>query len=362
MKNIYLQIIENKSDGSWPVLATVARTDGSTPQKPGSSALFNEKGLLAGTVGGGVVEGRIQKIAIDRFNSEKSGYFSFDLLNDISKKEEAICGGQINILVDADIKEHIGTFRQLKASLDKNIPGVLVTIVSGASENEASISRYWATENSKLLMPDDLWKRISTDVTELISAADPTDFREVDLQGQGDKADSFLLLEPVFPPLKLVIAGAGHIGRALAHLGSILGFEIIVIDDRPEYANFGNIPDAGDIILCDIGEAVTKLKKGPDTYLVIVTRGHKDDASALKSAIGSDLAYTGMIGSRKKIESMRMEFIKEGWATPEQWSSVFTPIGLEINSQTIEEIAVSIAAQIIMVKNSKKNKRSGCPA
>jgi xanthine dehydrogenase accessory factor len=90
-----------------------------------------------------------------------------------------------------------------------------------------------------------------------------------------------------------------------------------------------------------------------------VTRGHKDDASALREAIGSDLAYLGMIGSRKKINSMREEFIEKGWATDVQWKSVNAPIGLDIKALTVEEIAVSIAAQLIIVKNAKRDFKHG---
>jgi xanthine dehydrogenase accessory factor len=86
---------------------------------------------------------------------------------------------------------------------------------------------------------------------------------------------------------------------------------------------------------------------------VIVTRGHKDDAEALKPCIGSDLAYTGMIGSKNKIASMRDNFIENGWATLKQWETVYTPIGLDIGSRTVEEIAISIAAQLVLVRNSK---------
>ena len=94
------------------------------------------------------------------------------------------------------------------------------------------------------------------------------------------------------------------------------------------------------------------IKKDKNTYVIIVTRGHKDDAEALRPCIGEGLAYTGMIGSKKKISAMRLNFIENGWATPEQWDSVYAPIGLEIKSQSVEEIAVSIAAQLVLVKNS----------
>ena len=91
----------------------------------------------------------------------------------------------------------------------------------------------------------------------------------------------------------------------------MLDFEVTVIDDRSEYANSENIPEADHIIVKNIGEAIQELKKSNDTYVVIVTRGHKDDAAALKPCIGSDLAYIGMIGSKNKIAAMRVRFFRE---------------------------------------------------
>jgi xanthine dehydrogenase accessory factor len=85
---------------------------------------------------------------------------------------------------------------------------------------------------------------------------------------------------------------------------------------------------------------------------VIVTRGHKDDAEALRQCIGADIAFTGMIGSSKKISAMKSDFIKNGWSTPGQWDKIHTPVGIDIKSITVEEIAVSIAAQLILVRNT----------
>jgi xanthine dehydrogenase accessory factor len=356
MKNIYLQILDQQSADSPLILATVTRTNGSTPQKPGSSALFCRKGLIYGTVGGGIVEGKVQKIAIDAVLSRKSGHFNFNLANDISNTEEAICGGQISVLVDANINNSIFVFEQVKQSLAKQIPGVLITMVTGFTEKTVLINRYWMSETFKPSIPVGFLEKIEPVVMCLLSAADPSDYRELELTIPGEEPSSLFFLEPIFPPAQLVIVGAGHIGKALAHLGSILDFEVTVIDDRNEYANYENLPDASHIIVKDIGEAMQELKKNTDTYVVIVTRGHKDDAAALKPCIGSELAYTGMIGSKKKIATMRMNFIENGWATGEQWDQIHAPVGLDIKSQTVEEIAVSIAAQLVLVRNSKKSK------
>jgi xanthine dehydrogenase accessory factor len=134
----------------------------------------------------------------------------------------------------------------------------------------------------------------------------------------------------------------------------MLDFEVTVLDDREEYANKDNLPDADHIIVKDIGESMQKIKKGRDTYIVIVTRGHSYDAKALLPCFGSEAGYIGMIGSKGKVEKMRTDFIQNGLATEEQWDRIYSPIGLDIKSKSVEEIAVSIAAQLVQVKNSKR--------
>lgn len=354
MKNIYLQILDLQTDNSPLVLATVTGTHGSAPQKPGSSALFNKKGLISGTVGGGIVEGNVQEIAINALLSGESGHYQFNLANDISKISEAICGGQISVLVDANLKNYISVFEQIKQSLAERVGGVLITMASRLKEKIVVINRYWMNEMFKPDIPSGLLEKIEPVVMRMLSTADPSDYRELEITIEGEEHSTYFFLEPVFPLPQLVIAGAGHIGKALAHIGSILNFEVTVIDDRPEYANSENIPDARHIVVSDIGEAMKGIRKSTDTYVVIVTRGHKDDAEALKPCLGSGLAYTGMIGSKKKIASMRTNFLDNGWATAKQWDAIYAPIGIDIRSQTVEEIAVSIAAQLVLVRRSKK--------
>ena len=164
-------------------------------------------------------------------------------------------------------------------------------------------------------------------------------------------------LQHIKPFPRLIIAGAGHIGKALAHLGSLLDFEVTVIDDRKEYAHAGNVPDADHLIVKDVGQAIQEQDTGPDSYVVIVSRGHEHDTEALKACIGSRAAYIGMIGSRNKVGVMKKKFLEEKWATPEQWSAIHAPIGIHIGSVTVQEIAISIAAQLVEVRNRKSPER-----
>jgi xanthine dehydrogenase accessory factor len=353
MKNIYLQIPLNAPDIPDLALATVTRTEGSTPQKPGSSALFSRSGLVAGTIGGGVLEGKVQKIAIDSLNTKEPVYHVFRLDTSIPEGEDALCGGRISILVDPDLVRHKKVFGAIRESSETRIPGVLITLVTGEGDDKILIDRYWATENDRSLIPPELKELIEPEISNLISGTDSYDFRELKIQSEEDKSSRLFFIEPVIPSPRLVIAGAGHIGRALSQIGSMLDFEVTVIDDRPEFANAENIPYANYIINGDIGNAIEKTEKEKDTYIVIVTRGHRDDGNALRACIASDTAYIGMIGSKTKVALMHKEFIEQGWATEEQWRRIFAPIGLDIRSKTVEEIAISIAAQLIEVKNNK---------
>jgi xanthine dehydrogenase accessory factor len=351
MKNIYLQILD-KQPGFVPLaLATITGTSGSTPQKPGSSALFSSAGLLSGTVGGGILEAKVLEIARQAVLSKKSGYYHFNLDNDISRQEEAICGGQVSILVDVLTREHLSVFEKTKKSLLERTPGIMVTRVIRLRNNEVSIHHTWVTRDENPDFPASHMLHLESGIKSILEDGISRDYREIKFSDEQQEVMYFLA--PVFPLPQLVIAGAGHIGKALAHLGNLLEFEVMVIDERLDYANVENIPDADHILVDDIGRAIQSLIKTAATYIVIVTRGHKNDADALRSCIGTEAAYVGMIGSKKKIALMRNNFIEEGLATPEQWNSIHAPIGLDIHSETVQEIAVSIAAQLIAVRNFK---------
>ena len=353
MKNIYLQIPLGAHEISGLVLATVTGTEGSTPQKPGSSALFNQKGLIAGTVGGGILEGKVQDLAVKALQSKVPVLDLFMLDNRISNGEDALCGGKISVLIDPLLSENLPVFKAIRKSAQARIPGILMTMVTKADDNKVLISRYWIMETSGKSIPDILKPVIEPEISSLLAGSDSYDFREIRLPGNGEEPSRVIYLEPVIPPPRLIIAGAGHIGKALAQIGNMLDFEITVIDDRPEFANPENIPLANHIIADDIGKTIRRIDKTRDTFIVIVTRGHKDDSNALKACIDSDAAYIGMIGSKNKVALMRRDFIEKGWATQELWDKIYTPVGIDIGSKTVEEIAVSIAAQLIQVKNNK---------
>lgn len=355
MGNIYLKLPDSIADLSDCVLATITAASGSTPGKPGTSALFKHPGLLAGTVGGGILEARVQEMAMEALNDRRPLYGIFTLNNTSAGGEDALCGGSTEILVDPDLTRNKSVFDALRRSLEGKEAGILVTATRSESSGKLQVERYWFVPGADSSMPAEIIESIEPLAEEMISG--PC-FRRIKIPGESESPSLEVFAESVVPMPRLIIAGAGHIGKALSQLGSLLDFEVTVIDDRSDFASKDNLPLASSVINADIGSALEKIEKDGETYIVIVTRGHRDDGNALKACIGSEAAYIGMIGSRTKVATMKRDFIGNGMATEEQWGRIFAPIGIDINSQTVQEIAVSIAAQLIMIRNTRGRKAS----
>ena len=360
MKNIYVRLSEEVKKTKSLALATVIDTQGSTPQVPGASALFSSAGLIEGTLGGGILEADAQKQALRALNTQTSVLSRFTLKDEISSGKGAVCGGEARILIDAVPAESRDTFRQLSQSLEQRKPGILATFINEHPESRVSLLRFWIEKKEKyktgmdrhVLFFQDEVKRVFSEGKPKLLKVRENIFPEKGL-------NNYLFLEPAVPLPQLVIAGAGHVGQAVAHLGSFLDFDVTVIDDRPEYASKDRLPDADRIIVSDIGKAIRDFPISSDTHIVIVTRGHSHDAEALRQCISSEAAYIGMIGSVRKVELMRQKFLEDGWATMRQFNRVHAPIGVKINSKTVEEIAVSIAAQLVQVRGQIQEKGRG---
>jgi len=159
-----------------------------------------------------------------------------------------------------------------------------------------------------------------------------------------------VLLEPIVAPETLYLFGAGHVSRYIAPVAKMVEFRVVVIDDRPEYANSDYFPRADDIWVESFEGLGRKLDLDDDAYLVIVTRGHVHDYTVLKDVLGKGARYIGMIGSRRKRDLVYQQ-LKEDGASQADLAKVHSPIGLDIKAETPEEIAVSIVAELIRVRN-----------
>lgn len=160
------------------------------------------------------------------------------------------------------------------------------------------------------------------------------------------ESDFSIFFEVIARPLRLVIVGCGHIALPLARIAKLLEFEIVVIDDRPEFANRERFPDVDRVIVGPYRESVRSLEIDSNTYVVLVTRGHVHDTACLEEVLPSPATYIGMIGSRRRVRTVMARLQEQGW-DPLRLKSVHAPVGLDIGAVTPAEIAVSIMAEIV---------------
>lgn len=158
--------------------------------------------------------------------------------------------------------------------------------------------------------------------------------------------DLRLYMELITPPPALVVAGAGHVAQPLAVIGKLLGYRVIVIDDRPDYANRDRFPDVDQVICDDFTAALRALEPGAHHSVVLVTRSYLHDYQCLKELIGRPLAYVGMIGSHNRVNTVFRKLIADG-TDRTALGRVHAPVGLDIGARSPAAIAVSIAAELI---------------
>lgn len=164
-----------------------------------------------------------------------------------------------------------------------------------------------------------------------------------------------VFVEPILPPAKVVVIGGGHVGKAVAHLAKWLGFRVAVSDDRPEFCTPEAIPDGDEFYPVPLAELPQRLRINRQTYLVLTTRAVTVDVLGIPALLETRAGYIGVIGSRRRWATAVKQLVKKG-VDEKKLSSVHSPMGLELNAETPEEIAVSIMAEIIMLRNAGSGK------
>ena len=323
-------------------LALVLKAEGSTPRKAGVRAVIFESGKIFGTLGGGLVEAQTQSRAIESCKSKIPFLFEVQLQGENRQDDDPICGGSMTILIDPNVEKHKETFKLAAEAIKNRKKGILLTTIN--QRENLSLDYQWYLHDS---IPSETQFPGQEKIYSCIKSETSQLFAEGDQNSMNQKK---IFVEPVIPRPLLVIAGGGHIGQALAVQANLIGFDIIVLDDRSEFTNPELFPKEAKTICGDIAKSLGEIRPDNETYIVIVTRGHKNDADALEVCIKKPFNYIGMIGSKRKIVLIRENFIQSGLSSPEEFDKVFTPIGLDIGAVTVPEIAVSIMAELIAVR------------
>ena len=345
MDRLYHEIVALSAAREPFTLATVVHASGSTPQKAGARALFLADGRVLGTLGGGCMEAESRRRGLELIREGEPLLYDLHLDDDFGWDDGLICGGTAQIFLQPMRRVDPAPFAEALHLLEAGGRGVLATLVDGAPESAGATLLVREDGETSGSVSEAAWAVLVAAAREML-AQEREEPRRVMLPDGAGTA----YLEPILPRPTLLIAGAGHVGAALAHFAARIGFSVAVVDDRPSFANRERLPDADEVIVDEIVAAVRRFAKTPQTYVVIVTRGHRNDAVVLREVIDAPVAYIGMIGSRRKVLTIFKEFLAEGLATPEQLARVHAPIGLDIGALSVEEIAVSIAAELISVR------------
>lgn len=341
------ELIEAEEIGAY---CTVVESKGSTPQKPGSKLLILPDLQNIGTLGGGCVEAEARRQAIGLMQGGIPRLLDFRLDSDYGWDDGLICGGNMKIFIDLpQSNDDAFMFTRLEDLIGEKVPHVFATVVKSEINDVQVGMKMIAASNGDCigsLGNCNLETAMRSESAKVLAENSPRIFR-------WNSGDVWVFMDPVQPRPTLLIAGAGHVGQALCHLGDWLDFDIAIVDDRPDFASKERLPEADQIVIGDIADELRKFPIDNMTYAVIVTRGHRHDEEALYSVVESDACYVGLIGSRRKIKLIYDDLLALG-VSKERLARVYAPIGLDINSKTVPEIAVSIAAQLIQIRNSIK--------
>jgi xanthine dehydrogenase accessory factor len=347
MKNLMRIICDLLEKGQDIALATILTSVGSTPRTAGTKMVVAADGRTFGTIGGGLVEARVIEAASDAIRAKKSFIKPFDLSGADLDKLDLICGGKLDVLVEfvPSSSEHICAFGNLLSNLEGRRKAFFATAL-GASGDE------WGKLLHFLILDDG---RIQGDF------ACPSSWSQSILENARNERhpvlfsldDQRILVEPFLSHGTVFLFGAGHVAQQVVPLAQLVDFRTVVLDDRAEFANVARFPSADEVRALDSFEgALDGLEMDHQSFVVIVTRGHRHDKTCLEQALRTKAGYIGMIGSRRKRDTIYRTLLSEGF-TESDLARVRSPIGLAIKAETPDEIAVSIVAELIKDRSER---------
>jgi xanthine dehydrogenase accessory factor len=319
MKKLFSNIYAKVKKGEDIVLVSIIADSGSTPRGAGAKMAIYKDGTSVGTIGGGAVEYRSAQLALEALKEKKSSTKGFRLApNDVADLG-MICGGDVVVYfqyIEAN-NENIALIENINMHLNKDEDSWLITEIS----DEAGLNMRIHSKSCC---------------------------------GLAEKNNTKYFIEPLSTIGKVCIYGGGHISQKLVPVLHSIDFKCVVIDDKVEFANPELFPLAVKTVVADFAEFSNQIKINPCDYVVILTRGHQHDYDVLAQALRTEACYIGMIGSRTKLGKTKERLFKDGFSE-DDFNRVYAPIGTAIKAVTPEEIAISIAGEMIRVRAELKN-------
>lgn len=315
-------------------LATIISRNGSAPRAIGAKMLVYQDGSIAGTIGGGALEAQVIKLALEAIHDGETFIREFHFSGEDAASMDAICGGKVEVLIET-IDPREPNFKRVLDALEtanqEHLRAWLITTIPPAGSPAAH-----ALVNADGSLIGTLPTGLDDNTIKQIRRPTPLSLEKVQI-----------LVEPLNINGTAYIFGAGHVSRSLAEFTHAVDFWTVVLDDRAEFTNRQRFPTADRLVVLEsFSNALDKISIDRDSYLVVVTRGHRDDVTVMPQVLKTDARYIGMIGSRRKCALVFEELRKQGFSE-EAIRRIHAPIGIHISAETPEEIAVSIVAEMI---------------
>lgn len=311
--NVWRAALDLLRDGQAGALATVARVRGSTPVPAGVKMLVGGEGRLLGTVGGGCVEADVIAAALDAQRRGRPAIVTHHLNADLAGDLGLSCGGTVDIFVEPLIPDP-----------------AYAAVLEAAARADAGVV---TTATEWTAGPRKTFEAVSPERAASGAAASLSrDRRQV--------------IERLVPAPRVIVFGAGHVGAAIARAADAAGFRVVVIDDRPEFADARAFPERVTVAANELDDALSQFPIGPLDAVIIATRGHRHDAIILERVAASPARYVGLLGSKRK-KAVVTKGLAAAGVPRAALARVRVPVGLAIGAVTPEEIAVSVVAELV---------------
>lgn len=327
--------------------------------------IIKNDGTIIGTIGGGLLEAQTIEAAKEVYRIKKPLVKHFSLSGKDASEMDMICGGDVNVLlehIDPSNTQQIEIYKTAAMIVGLMKKGWFITELLDKKDGEIIRPKRCVMFSDGKIVGDRLFKLLPgsgspiglfdhNEITpneglDIASAKEPVVVRIEEKQ---------YLIEPLGILGTAYIFGGGHISLHLASLTKMVGFNTIVVDDREEFCNRERFPEVEGLVLLPSFEQIKQnLVIDPDSYLIIVTRGHLHDKTVLSYALKSKARYIGMIGSIKKRDAVYKQVMIEEGYSPDVFRKIHAPIGLEIGAESPEEIAISIVAELIKVRSGNQ--------
>ena len=348
MESVFRAAVDEAKSGDDHVIATVVRTSGSTPQKAGAKLLVRKDGSGVGTLGGGCVEGDIWFAARQLLKRGGDAEMrDYELNEELAAQDGLVCGGTMYFLIDpVRGKNSYGEFAaEVVEAYEGGAPVALINIMVAPEGSGLSVG-------NKMLVREN-GSTCGSLGDEKLDSASVQQARQLMALGKNDyvveDSGAEYYIEAYTTPPTLVIAGGGHVSKALAPIAKSVGFRLFVLDDREEFANKDRFPEAEIVQVGDYDAGLQSLPINANSFIVIATRGHRYDDSALASALKTPASYVGLLGSKRKTILIYEALLNRGFSLDDV-RRTRSPIGLDIGARTPEEIAISVMAEILMFR------------